>query len=95
MSLFSLKAVRQSAAALLLMSFSAGAAWAADPQAEARQAWQLLDYIAVDYAGAVRAGQVIEPGEYGEMREFAATVRTKVAGLPATAQQAANAKVSH
>ncbi|WP_454260344.1 FTR1 family protein [Pseudoxanthomonas mexicana] len=71
------------------MSFSAGAAWAADPQAEARQAWQLLDYIAVDYAGAVRAGQVIEPGEYGEMREFAATVRTKVAGLPATAQQAA------
>lgn len=71
------------------MGLGAGTAWAADPQAEARQAWQLLDYIGVDYAGAVRAGQVIEPGEYGEMQEFAATVRSKVAGLPATPEQGA------
>ncbi len=76
-------------ATLLLMGLGAGTAWAADPQAEARQAWQLLDYIGVDYAGAVRAGQVIEPGEYGEMQEFAATVRSKVAGLPPTPEQGA------
>jgi len=48
----------------------------------ARQAWQMLDYIAVDYAGAIRDGRVVEPGEYAEMQEFAAVVRTQLAGLP-------------
>lgn len=89
MPFFLMKVLRHCALALLIMALSAGAAGAADPQAEARQAWQLLDYIAVDYGGAVRGGQVVEPGEYSEMQEFAATVRTKVAGLPATPQQAA------
>ena len=62
MPFFSMKVLRHCALALLITALSAGAAGAADPQAEARQAWQLLDYIAVDYAGAVRGGQVIEPG---------------------------------
>ncbi|KGQ17891.1 High-affinity iron permease [Lysobacter dokdonensis DS-58] len=62
--------------------------WAADPLADARQAWQLLDYIAVDYPGAVRDGEVVEPGEYAEMQEFAASVRDKLQGLPAQPQQA-------
>jgi high-affinity iron transporter len=62
-------------------------AWAANPANEARQAWQLLDYIAVDYAGAVRNGQVVETGEYAEMQEFAETVRTKLAALPSHPEQ--------
>ena len=89
MRILSTNVLRQFACTLLLFGLTAEAGWAADQQAEARQAWQLLDYIAVDYAGAVRAGQVIEPGEYQEMQEFAATVHSKVAGLPATSEQAA------
>lgn len=54
-----------------------------------RQTWQLLDYLAVDYAGAVKDGQVIAPGEYAEMREFAGTVRAQVKGLPMNTGQAA------
>ena len=55
---------------------------------EVRQAWQLLDYISIDYASAVRNGQVAVPSEYAEMQEFAATVRRKLGSLPATAKQA-------
>lgn len=79
--------IRYSAALLLGMALVHPAS-AADPTpAEARQVWQLLDYIAVDYAGAVRDGQVVEQGEYAEMREFAATVRTKLVALPAASNQ--------
>lgn len=62
-------------------------ALAADPSAvNPRQTWQLLDYLAVDYAGAVQGGRVASATEYAEMQEFAATVRTQLFGLPATAQ---------
>ena len=46
-------------------------------------AWRLLDYIAVDYPGAVSGGRVISAAEYAEMREFSASVRTRIAALPA------------
>jgi high-affinity iron transporter len=45
-------------------------------------AWRLLDYVAVDYAGAVRDGKVVSASEYAEMREFSASVAEKVAALP-------------
>ncbi len=45
--------------------------------------WRLLDYIAVDYPEAVQGGQVVNPGEYEEMREFSATVATRLRELPA------------
>lgn len=62
--------------------------WAADEtNANPRQTWQLLDYVAVDYAGAVQNGRVTSPSEYAEMREFAATVRTQLATLAATPAQ--------
>jgi high-affinity iron transporter len=80
---------KRCAAVVVLVWAGLGTAWAADPNAEARQAWQLLDYIAVDYAGAVRDGQVVEPGEYAEMQEFGATVRAKLAALPAQPEQPA------
>ncbi|HPW32732.1 MAG TPA: cytochrome c/FTR1 family iron permease [Arenimonas sp.] len=73
--------------AVLFICSMAGSVWATDPMNEARQAWQLLDYIAVDYAGAVRNGQVVEPGEYAEMQEFAETVSAKIAALPASPEQ--------
>ncbi|ABM95309.1 cytochrome c/FTR1 family iron permease [Methylibium petroleiphilum] len=59
------------------------------PQANPRQTWQMLDYIAVDYAGAVQGGRVVAPGEYAEMQEFAGAVRTQLAALPATPKQPA------
>jgi high-affinity iron transporter len=54
-----------------------------------RQMWQLLDYVAVDYGGAVQAGRVVSEAEYAEMREFAGAVRTQLALLPPTPGQSA------
>jgi high-affinity iron transporter len=51
--------------------------------------WQLLDYIAVDYAGAVSHGTVSSPSEYAEQNEFAATVAAKLAALPPRPEQQA------
>ncbi|MFZ5669055.1 MAG: FTR1 family protein [Pseudomonadota bacterium] len=50
--------------------------------ASARTAWRLLDYIGVDYPGAVAGGKIISAGEYSEMKEFAAQVETRIAALP-------------
>jgi high-affinity iron transporter len=56
---------------------------AAAKAGEVQTTWRLLDYIAVDYAGAVADGKVISDGEYKEMVEFGATVAQRVAALPA------------
>src|SRR3989304_6428994 len=37
---------------------------------EVRTVWRLLDYVAVDYAGAVSNGRVTSATEYAEMAEF-------------------------
>ena len=50
--------------------------------ADPRQIWQLLDYLAVDYAGAVSDDRVVNESEFKEMQEFAASVRTGIATLP-------------
>ncbi|WP_068878913.1 FTR1 family protein [Phenylobacterium sp. CCH9-H3] len=54
----------------------------------AQVAWRLLDYIAVDYPGAVQGGRVVSPAEYAEMQEFSRTVRTRLAALPETPARA-------
>jgi high-affinity iron transporter len=79
---------RYSLISCLLWAGAVSAAWAAT-DTTARQTWQLLDYVAVDYAGAVQNGRVTSPAEYAEMREFAATVRTQLAALPGTPAQPA------
>ena len=56
-----------------------------DPNAIVPQTWQMLDYMAVDYAGAVNEGAVISTSEYAEEREFAATARARIQSLPPTA----------
>lgn len=49
---------------------------------DAQTVWRLLDYIAVDYEGAVSNGQVVSAAEYAEMTEFAGTVRRGISDLP-------------
>ncbi|RMF08737.1 MAG: iron permease [Alphaproteobacteria bacterium] len=78
------------AALTLLASDLLEAEEAALPAAGSAQVvWQILDYMAVDYAAAVDGGVVINAGEYEEMEEFAATARARIAELPETAARAA------
>ena len=49
---------------------------------EVQTVWRLLDYIAVDYAGAVSGGRVSSEAEYAEMVEFAGQVETRLGSLP-------------
>lgn len=48
------------------------------------QTWQMLDYLATDYAGAVEDGAIISASEYAEMQEFSATVRKHLQALAPT-----------
>ncbi|RMD86994.1 MAG: iron permease [Alphaproteobacteria bacterium] len=73
---------------LLVSALAVGGARADDTlspehRQSAAAAWQLLDYLAVDYGGAVRDGVVIDAGEYAEMVEFAGLARERIAALPA------------
>lgn len=52
------------------------------PDSAVRQLWQLLDYVGVDYGGAVSNGAVANPGEYAEMRDFAANAVKQAQELP-------------
>ena len=49
--------------------------------AEVQTTWRLLDYIAVDYSGAVSGGKVISAAEYAEMTVFAGQVETRIQTL--------------
>jgi high-affinity iron transporter len=62
---------------LFLVASPAGAS-----DAGVQTSWRLLDYIAVDYRGAVAGGRVISDPEYREMAEFSASVREQLAALP-------------
>ncbi|WP_342451276.1 cytochrome c/FTR1 family iron permease [Piscinibacter koreensis] len=58
-----------------------------------RQLWQLLDYVAVDYPGAVADGVVTSPAEFAEMREFSSTALRRLDDLPpVTGKEALTAK---
>lgn len=74
---------------LILVALLPFAAHAATPQDDVQTAWRMLDYLAVDYSGAVKDGRVISNSEYAEMREFSATVETQLRSLPAKPQKAA------
>lgn len=72
---------------LLVIALSAlTPAAAADSPVET--SWRLLDYIAVDYPGAVSGGKIVSSAEYGEMREFSASVAEKLHALPDKPQKA-------
>lgn len=77
---------RAMAAVAWVMLLGAGAALSAEDDTlnlQVRQLWQLIDYVAVDYAGAVVDGQVTNASEFQEMEEFTATIRQRLASLPA------------
>ena len=50
--------------------------------ADTQQLLQLIDYVGVDYGGAVVEGQVINPSEYAEMLDFTAGIKQHIANLP-------------
>ena len=72
-------------AVALLMTVAGARAAGPDVTETARRAWQLLNYIAVDYAGAVADGKVVRESEYAEMTEFAQTAASALSTLPESA----------
>ena len=56
---------------------------AATGDEDVQTAWRLLDYVAVDYRGAVVDGRITNAAEYAEMVEFSSTVEAKITMLPA------------
>jgi len=54
----------------------------AGEEAKAKQTWQLFDYVAIDYGGAVSNGAVLKASEYAEMQEFTAAAERHLGELP-------------
>ncbi len=69
---------------LLLFATALAASPARADTASVQTAWRLLDYIAVDYQGAVQDGKVVSKTEFTEMTEFAASAHKRIAALPAS-----------
>lgn len=67
---------------LLVGIFLAPVAYADTPSVQT--AWRLLDYLAVDYHGAVQGGKVISTSEFAEMTEFSASAHERIDALPAS-----------
>jgi high-affinity iron transporter len=57
---------------------------AAAAPGDVQTTWQLLDYVAVDYGGAVQDDKVVSASEYAEMREFSASAVEKISALAPT-----------
>ena len=73
------QSVRRALVVLSVLLFALGTSVAAHAQTtDVQTAWRLLDYMAVDYGGAVSGGRVKSPSEYAEMTEFAASVSTRL-----------------
>lgn len=78
-----LSSLRRTFLPLLFLAILALPTAARADDAAVQTAWRLLDYIAVDYRGAVAGGRVISATEYTEMREFSASVTQRLGALPA------------
>ncbi|WP_370680970.1 cytochrome c/FTR1 family iron permease [Comamonas sp. GB3 AK4-5] len=79
------------AAALLWCAFTGQAMAQTSPsgnEPDARQLWQLLDYVAVDYGGAVEDGKITSESEYEEMLDFTANAIKQIEVLPEHADKA-------
>jgi high-affinity iron transporter len=81
------KALSSVLAVFVLLASPAAARADAD-SGDVQTAWRLLDYISVDYAGAVANGRVTSATEYAEQKEFAGAVAAKLAALPAKPERA-------
>jgi high-affinity iron transporter len=74
---------------LLLLSSAFAQSSPAGADEGPRQLWQLLDYVAVDYNGAVDKGAVVSESEFAEMRDFTANAVAQAKSLPAHASKSA------
>jgi high-affinity iron transporter len=73
----------------LLLSASVSAVVAAHADtAPVLTIWRLLDYMAIDYRGAVRDGTVTSASEYAEMVEFAGSMKDRLDALPPSGEKA-------
>lgn len=80
-----MKGLRRYAISVLALLFClVPYAWATNETTAARQLWQLLDYIGVDYTGAVQDGAVINALEYAEMQQFADSALQLAISMPAS-----------
>ncbi len=79
--------VRFSLLLLLVCAFAASLVRA--DTASVQIAWRLLDYIAVDYPGAVQDGRIVSQGEFAEMTESAASAHERIGALPKSGAKAA------
>jgi high-affinity iron transporter len=68
--------------ALLVTVAMTGGVRAEETPPAVSQTWQMLDYLATDYTGAVNNGAVVSASEYDEMREFARNARERIHALP-------------
>lgn len=73
--------------ACLLSVASPAVAGAAGSRDAVQTTWRLLDYVAVDYPGAVKDGRVVSASEFSEMREFTATAVNQIRALPKSPSQ--------
>ena len=73
---------------LLAVPAALRAAPVANPN-DVQTVWRLLDYMAVDYGGAVEGGRIKSASEYAEMTEFASSVSSRLATLPPKPERAA------
>ena len=83
-----LRGLRVILAFLALVIGLASPTFAGPSDDDVQTAWRLLDYVAVDYQGAVSDGQVKSAQEYAEMTEFSGAVATKISALPESASKA-------
>ena len=68
--------------AFLVVASATIPAQAVDNDKSAETIWRLLDYVAVDYRGAVGKGQILSSSEYAEMTEFVTNVRARLEVMP-------------
>lgn len=87
-SLPDIRALLRASSFILLVLMMLQATPVRADSAAVQTSWRLLDYIAVDYAGAVAGGKVISDAEYAEMVEFAGEVEKRLATLPQTSTKA-------
>jgi high-affinity iron transporter len=74
---------------VLLFAFMASVVAVVPAQAadDAAMVVHLLDYVAVDYGGAVQDGKIVSADEYKEMQEFSAQILARMQALPPNASR--------
>ena len=69
--------------ALWCILFSAAvSAQTTESNESTKQLWQLMDYLAVDYGGAVANGEIVSESEYAEMLDFTENAQKQSQALP-------------